>query len=111
MKLVWAIPVICFTIWVTGFGGVQHVQAQSSVDIEYGEYLAGECGACHIDGSHIPQLDGMSAELFLDTMLRLKTDKDANILMRDIALQLNWEELTALAGYFAQSADQLTSKD
>lgn len=72
-------------------------------DIEYGEYLAGECTTCHRkDGSYegIPSITGWPAESFIAVMNEYRSEDRENPTMRTISRRLTVEDLEALAAYF-----------
>ena len=81
--------------WLWSFG----LEAQ---DLAYGEYLAGECTACHADeGSAIPALFGMDSEYFIEAMQEYSSGLRDNPTMQTVARSLGQEELEALAAWFA----------
>lgn len=72
-------------------------------DIEFGEYLSGECVTCHqvsgqTDG--IPSIVGWPEENFIHAMYEYKTEIRQNPVMKTVAKRLGDEELAALAAYF-----------
>lgn len=72
-------------------------------DPEYGEYLSGECVACHsADGSDegIPSITGWPAEDFVLAMHSYRQEIRPHPVMRMIAGRLSDEEIAALAAYF-----------
>ena len=72
-------------------------------EIEYGEYLASECAACHQAGASkgIPAINGMDAEVFVALMLAYRSKEMENPVMRMIAGRLNDEQIGSLALYFS----------
>ncbi len=77
--------------------------------LAYGEYLAGECTACHspsgIDKG-IPSIVGWDAESFIKTLQFYKSGERDNPVMVDVAKNLDDEMMMALAAYFATLADK-----
>ncbi len=72
-------------------------------DVEWGEYLSGECVTCHqpsgqADG--IPAITGWPTDLFIHAIYEYKADIRANSVMQTIAGRLSDEEIAALAAYF-----------
>lgn len=78
-------------------------------DLAYGEYLAGECTACHKSHSsneNIPSIVGMEAEAFAAIMHEYRNKSLNNPTMQTIAARLSDDEIASLAVYFAaQSRD------
>lgn len=72
-------------------------------DIEYGEYLSGECVTCHqlsSDADGIPAIIGWATDSFIYVMFEYKHDQRENPVMTTIAKRLRDEEMAALAAYF-----------
>ena len=74
-------------------------------DMEYGEYLSGECVTCHkLTGSEeddgIPPIVGWPKGNFIDALYRYKTDIRENPVMQTVTKRLGDEEMAALAAYF-----------
>ncbi|MEM8795020.1 MAG: c-type cytochrome [Pseudomonadota bacterium] len=72
-------------------------------DVEYGQYLAGECTTCHQatggdDG--IPEIIGWPKETFIHALYEYKQEVRANPVMRTLTKRLGDEEMAALAAYF-----------
>jgi cytochrome c len=73
-------------------------------DPAWGEYLAGECTACHqIDGdaAGIPSITGWAEEDFVIAMHAYRNNVRQNPTMNMMASRLSDEEIAALAAYFA----------
>ncbi|MDA9990549.1 hypothetical protein N9E48_07055 [Paracoccaceae bacterium] len=73
-------------------------------DPEYGEYLSGDCTACHqIDGSYngIPSIVGWDEESFIWVMQEYKEKYREHPVMQMMAGRLANDEIAALAAYFA----------
>jgi cytochrome c len=78
--------------------------AAHAADIAFGEYLSGECMACHRkDGQEkgIPAIIGWPDDQFVAVMQSYKTKDRPNAIMQTIAGKLGDAELAALAAYFA----------
>ena len=73
-------------------------------DIDYGEYLASECAACHQAGASkgIPAINGMDAEVFVALMLAYRSKEMENPVMQMIAGRLDDEQIGSLALYFSK---------
>lgn len=72
-------------------------------DAEYGEYLSGECTACHQtsgDNDGIPSITGWPEENFVVAMHAYKSNQREHPVMQMIAGRLGDEEIAALAAYF-----------
>lgn len=70
---------------------------------EYGEYLAGECVACHrLDGADkgIPSIIGWDPEVFVNVLKSFKTGDHGSQAMISVARSLDEEQMRALAAYF-----------
>ncbi len=73
-------------------------------DPEYGEYLSGDCTACHqVDGSYngIPSIIGWDEESFVWVMHEYKEKYRTHPVMQMMAGRLANDEIAALAAYFA----------
>lgn len=73
-------------------------------DAAYGEYLSGECVACHQktgadDG--IPSIVGWDEISFVAVMLSYRQGGRDNEVMVNVAKSLDTEQIEALAAYFA----------
>lgn len=70
---------------------------------DYGEYLAGECKACHGKGltTAIPSIAGYDAELFIVLMNAYKDGSRDNPAMVSVAKALDDEQIKALSVYYA----------
>lgn len=73
-------------------------------DIPYGEYLAGECSSCHVQGgassAGVPQIDGLDREAFITALFQYRVAARGNQTMVSVAARLGDEEIVALAAYF-----------
>lgn len=73
-------------------------------DIEYGEWLAGECVTCHQpsgDFDGIPPIVGWPEDSFVLIMKTYQDGARDHDVMRTIANRYNDEDLWSLAAYFA----------
>lgn len=73
-------------------------------DIEYGQYLSGECVTCHQaneTSGRIPSIIGLPKEIFIHAVYEYKTEVRKSSIMRTVAKRLSDEELVSLAAYFA----------
>jgi len=76
---------------------------------DYGEYLAGECTACHSTtgaDKGIPSIIGWDIEGFIETLKYYKSGERDNPAMVDVARNLDDEQMTALATYFGSLEDK-----
>ena len=74
-------------------------------DIEFGEYLAGECSACHHQAGlskGIPTINGLDAEVFVALMLAYRSKEMEHPVMQMIAGRLDNEQIGSLALYFSK---------
>lgn len=72
-------------------------------DIDYGQYLAGECLTCHKTTesfSAIPSITGWPKENFIHVLYEYKGKIRQNPVMQTVAGRLGDEEMAALATYF-----------
>ena len=89
------------TTAVVMLGGATSVKANEQ--IEYGEYLAGECTACHRDGDNqtIPPIFGWPVDAFVAVMESYKKGERTNKAMMSVAKSLDADQIKALGAYFA----------
>lgn len=74
-------------------------------DPEYGEYLASECVTCHQQTGHaegIPSIVGLPQDYFVQALFEYKTNVRRNEVMKLRVINLNNEEIAALAAYFSK---------
>lgn len=73
-------------------------------DLAYGEYLAGECVACHRVNSEtaIPPINALPAPYFVEALIEYRDGERDHELMRTVARSLGETEMEALAAYFEQ---------
>lgn len=79
--------------------------ASAAGDVEYGQYLSGECATCHYPGAEahgIPPINGLGREAFVDMLHEYQTGLRANPVMREVARSLGDDEVRALAEYYSQ---------
>jgi cytochrome c553 len=78
--------------------------AQAKGDRALGEYLSGECLACHqLSGKAlgaIPPIIGIDAESFTAMMNAYRKKERENQVMQNITVKFSDEEIAALAAYF-----------
>ena len=74
----------------------------AKADLGYGEYLAGECAACHQkSGKGIPQINGIEAKKFVAIIKAYRSKELDNKVMQMIAGRLDDEQIISLAAYFS----------
>ena len=94
---------------VVMFGAISGTVAQTDLadqiakaDLGYGEYLAGECAACHQkSGKGIPQINGIEAETFVTIVKAYRSKELDNKVMQMMAGRLDDEQIISLAAYFS----------
>ena len=73
-------------------------------DREFGEYLAGECVTCHQASGQsaggVPAIVGMPREYFIEALFEYKTNVRSNEVMKLRVVNLENEDIAALAAYF-----------
>ena len=97
------------TMSVVMFGAISGAAAQTDLtdqiakaDLDYGEYLAGECVTCHRkSGTGIPQINGVEAETFVTIMKAYRSKELDNKVMQMMAGRLDDEQIISLAAYFS----------
>lgn len=84
-------------------GAVCTASAMADEQLEYGEYLSGECTTCHRDGSNvsIPPIFGWPTDAFIAVMESYKKGERDNKAMVSVARSLDADQIKALAAYFA----------
>lgn len=78
-----------------------------AADAAYGQYLAGECAACHrADGQDkgIAVITGWPVEQFVAVLQAYKLKERPNVVMQTIAGRLSADEMAALADYYGSLA-------
>lgn len=91
--------------WLIGaFLAAHHGTASSAADLTYGEYLAGECVACHNAKADraIPPINALPPPYFAEALREYREGERDHDLMRNVARALGEAEVEALAAYFAQ---------
>ena len=74
----------------------------AKADLGYGEYLAGECAACHQkSGKGIPQINGIEAKTFVAIIKAYRSKELDNKVMQMMAGRLDDEQIISLAAYFS----------
>ncbi|MEO0543869.1 MAG: hypothetical protein AAFY99_08635 [Pseudomonadota bacterium] len=77
---------------------------QIAPDLEYGEYLAGDCTTCHKlswEGDEVPSIVGMPKEYLVQAMVEYKMGIRVNNVMNLRAQNVSNEEIAHLAEYFS----------
>lgn len=92
-------------------GPVGFTQSSTSKgDKALGEYLSGECVACHQKSGKvvggIPAIVGWSEDQFIAVMHAYQKGERENPIMRTMARQFKDDELAALAAYFGSLKPQ-----
>ncbi|MGI9420749.1 MAG: c-type cytochrome [Geminicoccaceae bacterium] len=90
--------------WNAGLGVALCCAAAMAEDLAYGEYLAGECVACHRVGAEaaIPPINALPAPYFVEALREYRDGERDHDLMRNVARSLGDAEMEALAAYFEQ---------
>ena len=104
-----ALAIMFCAMSVVMFGAISGAASQTDLadqiakaDLGYGEYLAGECAACHQkSGKGIPQINGIEAETFVTIMKAYRSKELDNKVMQMMAGRLDDEQITSLAAYFS----------
>jgi cytochrome c len=105
----WVIATMFGAMSVVMFGVISGAVAQTDLadqiakaDLGYGEYLAGECAACHQkSGKGIPQINGIEAETFVTIVKAYRSKERDNKVMQMMAGRLDDEQIISLAAYFS----------
>lgn len=80
------------------------VVLNGKADLEYGEYLAGQCLTCHSapgSADSVPPIKGLPAAYFINALLEYQRGERSNPVMQTMSESLGVEELAALASFFA----------
>jgi cytochrome c553 len=104
-----ALAMMFCAISVVMFGAISGAVAQTDfadqiakADLNYGEYLAGECAACHQkSGKGIPQINGIEAKKFVAIIKAYRSKELDNKVMQMMAGRLDDEQIISLAAYFS----------
>ena len=87
------------------FNGAAHAEnLLAGADVDYGEYLSGECVTCHSQkgvDKGIPVINGLDAEVFAEVMHAYKVGDMEHPVMQMVAGRLDGEQIASLAVYFA----------
>ncbi len=86
-------------------GGFLSVPAGADELYELGQYLAGDCTACHqLEGQApgIPPITGWPVEAFVMVMVAYKEGERDHELMQNVARRLSEEDMKALAVFFGK---------
>jgi len=101
LKVSTIVPALCVAL-MPAAANAESLLADA--DIDYGEYLSGECVACHSqDGTDkgIPSITGLDAETFATVMHAYKSGEIKHDVMNNKARSLDAEQIASLAKYFA----------
>jgi len=102
-------PTAIFLLTGLCAGGFLFAPALADELYEFGEYLAGDCTACHqLEGQApgIPPITGWPAESFITVMMAYKEGERDHALMQSVARRLSDEDMRALAVYFGKQGKQ-----
>jgi cytochrome c len=95
-------------ICILCFFGTGNVSAEDDLlagaDLGYGEYLAGECLACHHsegESKGIPSITGWDPETFVSVMRAYRAKEIDHNVMQMITGRLADDEIASLAIYFS----------
>lgn len=70
-------------------------------DVPFGEYLSGECAACHVAGAEgVPSIAGLDRVSLITALFEYRARARKNQTMQIVAARLSDEEIVALASYF-----------
>jgi len=73
-------------------------------DVDYGEYLSGECVICHKAGEAsggVPNIHGTDQSMIISALLEYKNGVRPNTTMQQVTKSLGDDEMAALAKFFA----------
>ena len=96
-----------FGLLMLGVVGSTAVNAEgilAGADLEYGKSLAADCVVCHNQNAAergVPNINGLSAEVFASTLTAYKTGEIDNPLKKMVASKLDAKQIASLAVYFA----------
>ena len=79
----------------------------TAADVEYGEYLAGECLTCHQSGNNngrVPPIHKLTPDYFIYALLEYQNGARSNRVMQTIAGALGAEEISALSAVFSRNS-------
>lgn len=82
---------------------------ETPADIEYGEYLAGECLTCHQAGDNsgrVPPIHKLTPDYFIFALLEYQNGARSNRVMQTVTGSLGVEEIAALSAVFSRDALQ-----
>lgn len=80
---------------------------ETDADLEYGNYLAGECLTCHSltdSNGSVPPINKLTSDYFIYALLEYQNGARSNRVMQTIAGALGDEEIAALSAVFSQDA-------
>ena len=79
----------------------------TAADVEYGEYLAGECLTCHQSDNNkgrVPPIHKLTPDYFIYALLEYQNGARSNRVMQTIAGALGAEEISSLSAVFSKNA-------
>lgn len=82
---------------------------EAAADVEYGEYLAGECLTCHQPtdmNGRVPPIHRLTRDYFIYALLEYQNGARDNRVMQTITGALGKEEIAALSAVFSQPAQK-----
>ena len=74
-------------------------------DVEYGQYLSGECVTCHqgaVSNKGIPSINGINFDTLVNVLLAYKKKELNNPVMQMVAGRLDENQIFSLAAYFSK---------
>lgn len=86
-------------------GGFLFPSAMADDLYDLGEYLSGDCTACHQlqgESKGIPPITGWPVDSFVTVMLAYKEGERNNALMQTVARRFSDEDMQALAVFFGK---------
>ena len=96
------VPFFAASLFFTGTVSAENLL--NGADVDYGEYLSGECVTCHSQkgvDKGIPVINGLDAEVFATVMHSYKVGDIQHPVMQMVAGRLDGEQIASLAVYFA----------
>ena len=79
--------------------------SSSALADERAEIMANNCAGCHgtdgiVENSALISIAGLKADVFIQTMKDFRSDERSSTIMRNVALALTDDEISAMAQYF-----------
>ena len=81
--------------------------AWEEADLEYGEYLGGECTGCHVSGGAgaIPNIHGLDPNYLYSALRAYASGKRENDAMVSVSRRLDAEQMIAITAFFASQQE------